>query len=73
MYPPELEQRILEWRQKVADGTITKEDMKEFIPILRAGRLTAMTQPKEKKPSTRKKKTTEEATNLMKQLEGKTE
>ena len=37
----ELQSRIAEWRLRVAEGTITPEEMKEAISMLRAGRLTA--------------------------------
>ena len=38
---PELSAKIASWRMKVADGTITQEELKEAIAHLRAGRLTA--------------------------------
>ena len=41
MYTPETEAKIQFWRQKAAEGTLTKEDMKEAIVALRQGRVSA--------------------------------
>jgi hypothetical protein len=73
MYPPELESKIAELRAKAAEGTLTIEDCKEINKALRADRMSAVAAPKEKKPSTRKKKGPETAApleDLTKQLEG---
>jgi len=37
----EIQEKISVWRRKVADGTITEEEMKQAIVILRQGRLLA--------------------------------
>ena len=37
----ELQAKIATWRLRVADGTITQDEMKEAIIHLRAGRLAA--------------------------------
>lgn len=38
---PETEMKIKLWREKAAAGTLTMDEMKEAIIILRAGRLAA--------------------------------
>jgi len=38
---PEINQKVAEWRQKQADGTLTPEEMKEAIQLLRGGRMSA--------------------------------
>ena len=39
--PLELQQKIFNWRQRAADGTLTIEEMKEAVVYLRAGRVAA--------------------------------
>lgn len=39
-------EKVLEWRRKAADRTITVEDLHEAIAHLRQGRLTAIKPPK---------------------------
>lgn len=75
MYSPELESKIIEWRAKCQNGTMTQEEYIEVIRQLRGERLTAMTQPKEKKTAGRGKKkavaeTPASPDDLMKQLNG---
>lgn len=38
----ELQMKLAEWRRKVAEKTITLEEMKEAIVLLRAGRVAAL-------------------------------
>lgn len=38
----EIQAKIASWRLKAADGTLTEEEMKEAIVILREGRTTAL-------------------------------
>lgn len=38
---PELQSRVLVWRQKAIDGTLTLEDQIEAVRVLREGRLSA--------------------------------
>lgn len=38
---PELQSRIALWRMKIAEGTITKEEMQQAVAALREGRLSA--------------------------------
>jgi hypothetical protein len=41
MISPELQGQIAEWRLKAADGTLTQDEMKAAITLLRAGRVSA--------------------------------
>jgi len=43
MYPPELETKIANWRAKQLAGEMTKEDWREALAALRAGRVSALT------------------------------
>lgn len=56
MYDPETQQKIAEWRKKVLDNTITREEMQQAIIILRQGRVAAAEQKKASKSSSPKKK-----------------
>jgi hypothetical protein len=49
MYSPEIVQKIAEWRQKVLDNTITREEMQQAIVILREGRAAAAEASKKSK------------------------
>lgn len=40
--PLELQMKLAEWRRKAAEKTITLEEMKEAIVLLRAGRVAAL-------------------------------
>jgi hypothetical protein len=40
---PEVQSKIAIFRQKAADNTLTEDDMREAIKILRAGRMSAAT------------------------------
>ncbi len=39
--PPDLASKIEYWRAAAANGTLTREDTKEFVTLLRAGRMAA--------------------------------
>ena len=39
----DIQQRIAIWRAKAADGSLTQDEMKEAITVLRAGRMAAAT------------------------------
>lgn len=39
---PTMLNQISEWRRKAADGSITLEEMREAIKVLRANRLTSL-------------------------------
>jgi hypothetical protein len=41
MLSPELQARIVEWRRKSLDGTITLEEQREAVKLMREGRLAA--------------------------------
>jgi hypothetical protein len=41
MISPELQQKIAGWRQKALDGTITIEEQREALKLMREGRLAA--------------------------------
>lgn len=41
MYTPETQQKIFLWRQKIADGTMTREEQREAIQALRQDRIRA--------------------------------
>lgn len=41
---PELLNQIAQWRQKSTDGTITLDEMREAVKVLRAGRVSAITE-----------------------------
>lgn len=40
---PELNAKIAVWRQRAIDGTLSKEEMREAINLMRMGRLTSAT------------------------------
>ncbi len=39
--PPELQSKIAYWQAAADAGTLTREDTKEFVTLLRAGRMAA--------------------------------
>lgn len=41
IYTPEIASKIAIWRQKSIDGTLSLDEMKEAIVVLRAGRISA--------------------------------
>lgn len=41
MLSPELQIKIATWRQKVADNTLTLEEMREAVKLIRGDRLSA--------------------------------
>jgi hypothetical protein len=60
--------KIAEWRAKAAAGTITIEEMREAILMLREGRLSAV-QSSEAKRRTTARKQVKSAEELLKELE----
>ncbi len=66
---PELQNKVVEWRSKAAAGTITLDEMREAILMLRAGRLSAV-QSSEAKKRTAAKKAVKSADDMLKELEG---
>lgn len=49
---PELTARIISLRQRAAEGTLTIEEMREAITLLRESRLSAASQPRRPKATT---------------------
>ena len=41
MISPELQMKISEWRRKVADDTITQDELREAVAALRESRMAA--------------------------------
>lgn len=41
MYSPELQSKVAVWRQRAVEGTLTREEMREAIALLRQGRVGA--------------------------------
>jgi len=54
MITPELQNRIAQWRAKQVAGTLTLEDQKEAIIVLREWRKTAATAATESKARSKK-------------------
>lgn len=48
---PELNDKISLWRQRARDGTLTREEMREAISLLRAGRISAAASAKSRTKS----------------------
>lgn len=67
---PEIINKVNEWRRKAADGTITLEEQKEAILLLRQNRTSALTASAgaKKKPSA--KKPAKSADELLNELDG---
>lgn len=51
MYDPQTVAQIAEWRRKVLDNTITREEMQKAIILLRQGRATAAEAAKKSRSS----------------------
>jgi hypothetical protein len=66
---PETNAKIAIWRQKIFDGTISVEEMKEAILVLRAGRIAAA-HASESARRTRAKVEVPSANDLLKEMEG---
>jgi len=69
---PELLNRIAEWRRKATDGTISLEEMREAIKVLRENRISATAEAAKPKSSRGKKApvTPVDAGDLLDQLKG---
>lgn len=68
MYSPELQSKIASWRHKVANGTLTKEELTEAIKLLREERLAAAESVSKRR--TTAKKEVRSADDLLNELEG---
>jgi len=70
---PELLNQIAEWQRKSADGTITLEEMREAVKVLRANRLSSAEAAAKSKAgggSRAKSKVPVDAGGLLDQLNG---
>lgn len=67
--PLDLQLKFAEWRRKTADGTITLEEMKEAISLVRAGRMAA-SQAAQSTKRAAAKKVVPNADDLLGELEG---
>ena len=69
MYSPEFQSKLALFRQKVADGTITDQELTEAVSILRAERKTATLNAAKRRQVA--KRETRSADDLLAELEGK--
>jgi hypothetical protein len=67
MYSSELNSKIALWRSKQIEGTLTQEELKEFVTLLRQERRSAAEQSSKKR--TRAKAEVKSADELLKELE----
>lgn len=69
---PELLNKLAEWRRKCTDGTITLEEMRESVKVLRANRVASAEAAAKSKSGGGKKKPAEpvNAAGLLDQLSG---
>jgi capsule polysaccharide export protein KpsE/RkpR len=67
MYSPEITQKIAEWRRKVLENTISREEMQQAIILLRQGRVSAA-EAQKKSRSSGPKKPTKSADELLSEL-----
>ena len=65
----DINAKVALWRQKHADGTLTLDDTRDFIKILRAGRLSALNSSEAGKRA-RAKAAIPNADDLLGELEG---
>jgi hypothetical protein len=68
MYSPELSAQVAAWRQKAREGTLTQEEMKEAIKVLRVERAQASPTATSTKRTAAKAKPSGD--DLLSQLEG---
>ena len=55
MLSPEMNIKVMMWREKAARGELTLEEMREAVEALRQGRMTAATDTEAKRKKTAKK------------------
>jgi len=71
---PELLNQIAEWRRKSTDGTITLDEMREAIKVLRGNRIGAIASATSAKAKTSKSKASaipaKSADSLLSELDG---
>lgn len=68
MSDPNLQLKVAEWRQKAREGTLSMDEMKEAIKVLRAGR--AMIPAATGGSRTRKTAAKPDGNDLLSELEG---
>jgi len=68
MYTPEMTIKIEQFRQKARDNTLTREDMKEAVELLRKGRGQAAATSAASKTKSAAKKTPIDSDDLLSQL-----
>lgn len=69
-YPsPELINRVAEWRRKMQDGTITLDEQKEAIIVLRQNRFAAQASPAKAKAAGKAKAPKKSAEDLLSELD----
>jgi hypothetical protein len=66
---PELQSKLALWRQKSIDGTITLEELKEAVKIMRADRHAALDAQMKSSSTTRAKKAPVDTAKLLNDLE----
>lgn len=64
---PEIITKIAIWRQKAADGTLTIEDCKEYVIVLRGGRRSAA-EASEASRKTKARKVVKSAEEMLNEL-----
>lgn len=70
---PELLNKLFQWRSKAADGSLTLDEMREAIKVLRANRMSTAEAAAKSKSGSRSKKAPAvpvDAGNLLDQLNG---
>lgn len=69
---PELLNKLANWRAKAADGSITLEEMRESVKVLRANRMASAEAAAKSKSGSKKKSTAMpvDAGSLLDQLNG---
>lgn len=68
MYSPELQSKLALYRQKVANGTITDDELRESVELLRAERKTASQNAAAKRRTV--SKPARDGNDLLAELEG---
>ncbi len=69
MTSPELQSRILLWRHKAEEGTLTKDEMREAVIAMREGRLSASA-ASDKSRAKKALKAIPSADDLLNEIEG---
>ena len=65
---PELINKVAEWRRKVADNTITLEEMQQAVAIMRGGRMAATQAAAASKAKGRSKAPPRDAADMLSEL-----